>query len=192
MTLRVLDLRGTRAHLSTAVTAEGLLRCSNKQVITNQWNNMKKALAFIVLAAVFCAGTAFAADPILGTWKLNVAKSKFSPNAALTSATRTYTETNGLYTLDQKLTSADGKEMSYQIHYRNGKDEKDTATSFVDATHANKIDANTWDFDLKKNGKVVGRVHRVVSADGKTLTVHNTGTQVSGSKGDETLVFDKQ
>ena len=46
--------------------------------------------------------------------------------------------------------------------------------------------------DLKKNGKVVGHVHRVVSADGKTLTVHNTGMQVSGTVGDETLVFDKQ
>lgn len=57
-------------------------------------------------------------------------------------------------------------------------------------THA--VDANTWDFDLKKDGKVVGHVHRVISADGKTLTVHNTGVQLSGAKGDETLVFDNQ
>ena len=47
-------------------------------------------------------------------------------------------------------------------------------------------------YDLKKNGKVVGHVHRVVSADDKTLTVHNTGMQVSGTVGDETLAFDKQ
>ena len=153
---------------------------------------MKKTLFLVLLAALFCAGPVFAADPILGTWKLNVAKSKFSPNGALTAATRTYTEANGQYTLSQKLTSADGKEMSYQVHYREGKEEKQTATTFVDATLAKKIDANTWDFDLKKDGKVVGHVHRVVSADGKTLTVHNTGTQVSGVKGDETLVFDKQ
>jgi hypothetical protein len=39
---------------------------------------------------------------------------------------------------------------------------------------------------------VVGRVHRVVSADGKTLTVHNTGTLVGYVAGDETLVYDKQ
>ena len=50
--------------------------------------------------------------------------------------------------------------------------------------------ANTWDFDLKKDGKVVEHVHRVVSADGKTLTAHNTGASVP--TGDETLVFDKQ
>jgi hypothetical protein len=153
---------------------------------------MNKTLAFILIAVMFCASTAFAADPVLGTWKLNVDKSKFSPNGVLTAATRTYTEANGLYTLDIKMTRADGKEMSHQIRYRDGKDEKRTDTPFVDATHAKKIDANTWDFDLKKDSKVVGHVHRVVSADGKTLTVHSTGTQVSGAKGDETLVFDKQ
>lgn len=154
---------------------------------------MKKLLSFVLLAAVFCVSPAFAADPILGTWTLNVAKSKFSPDATLTAGTRTYTESNGLYTLAQKLTTADGKEMSYKVHYRDRKDEKQTATTaFVDTTFARKVDANTWDFDLKKDGKVVGHVHRVVSADGKTLTVHNTGTQLGGSRGDETLVFDKQ
>jgi hypothetical protein len=44
----------------------------------------------------------------------------------------------------------------------------------------------------QKDGKVVGHVHRVVSADGKTLTVHNTGAQLSGATGDDTLVFDRR
>jgi len=153
---------------------------------------MKKTISLFLLATMLLAGTAFAADPVLGTWKLNVAKSKFDPNTALTAATRTYTESNGLYTLEQKLVGADGKEMSYKVHYRDGKDEKVTTGEAVDATHAKKIDSNTWDFDLKKDGKVVGHVHRVVSADGKTLTVHNTGALVSGGKADQTLVFDKQ
>jgi hypothetical protein len=154
---------------------------------------VKKVFSLIMLAAVFFAGPAFAADPILGTWKLNVAKSKFSGGAALTAGTRVYTESNGLYTLDQKLTGADGKEMSLQAQYRDGKDVKDVKQALgTDTTLGKKIDANTWDFDLKKDGKVVGHVHRVVSADGKTLTVHNTGVQVNGAIGDETLVFDKQ
>jgi hypothetical protein len=154
---------------------------------------MKKTLSFILLAALFFAGPAFAADPVLGTWKLNVAKSKFAPDSALTAGTRNYTEANGLYTLEQKLTTADGKELSSRTQYRDGKEQKQPSTAtFVDTTLAKKIDANTWDFDLKKEGKVVGHVHRVVSADGKTLTVHNSGTQLNGLKGDQTLVFDKQ
>jgi hypothetical protein len=153
---------------------------------------MKKYLSFILLATVLFAGPAFAADPIVGTWKLNVAKSKFSSGAELTAGSRVYTEADGLYSLDQKLTGADGKERSSRTQYRDGKDVKQAASGPADTTHATKIDANTWDFDLKKDGKAVGHVHRVVSADGKTLTVHNTGAKLSGGTGDETLVFDKQ
>ena len=154
-------------------------------------DHMKRLLSLILLAAVFFAAPAFAADPIVGSWKLNAAKSKFA-GAAQTAGTRVYTEANGLYTLDQKLTGADGKERSSHTQYRDGKEEKQPPGGVADATVAKKIDANTWDFDLKKGGKVVGHVHRVVSADGKTLTVQNTGTKLSGAQGDETLVFDKQ
>jgi len=153
---------------------------------------MKKALSLVLLAAVLFAGPAFAADPILGTWKLNAAKSKFIPGAALTAGTRTYTEANGMYTLQQKQTGADGKEVSNTVRYREGKDEKQANLGPIDATSAKKVDANTWEFDLKKDGKVVGHVHRVVSADGKTLTVQSTGVTLTGASGDQTLVFDRQ
>ena len=153
---------------------------------------MKTILSLIVLAGAFFAAPAFAADPIVGTWTLNVTKSKFITGAALTAGTRVYNETNGLYTLEQKLTGADGKEKSNRVQYRDGKDEKQATAGAADTTHAKMVNSNTWDFDLKKDGKVVGHVHRVVSPDGKTLTVHNTGMQLSGAQGDETLVFDKQ
>jgi len=153
---------------------------------------MKKLIPLMMLTTMLFAGPALAADPIVGTWKLNVAKSKFSSGQELKASTRVYTEANGVYTLDQKLTGADGKEMSYRVQYRDGKDMKQETGGAVDTTHAKMVDANTWDFDLKKDGKAVGHVHRVVSADGKTLTVHNTGMMISGVTGDQTLVFDKQ
>jgi hypothetical protein len=153
---------------------------------------VKKILSLIVLAGVFFAGPALAADPVVGTWKLNVAKSKFNAGSELTAGTRVYTEANGLYTLDQKLTGADGKVRSNRAQYRDGKEQKQATAGPADTTLGKKIDANTWDFDLKRDGKVVGHVHRVVSAHGKTLTVENTGMQLTGATGDETLVFDKQ
>ena len=152
---------------------------------------MKKLLSLMMVIAVFCAAPAFAADPIIGTWKLNVSKTKFG-DAPLKAGTRVYTEKDGLYTLEQKVTGADGKETSSTATYRDGKEERQAPGGAGDATVAKKIDANTWDFELMKDGKVVGHVHRVVSADGKTLTVHNTGAKLSGAKGDETLVYDKQ
>ena len=155
---------------------------------------MKKIAPLLMLATVLFAVPAFGADPIIGSWKLDVAKSKFSAGQELKAATRVYSEANGVYTLDQKLTGADGKEISYSVQYSDGKDMKQAANGSLglDTTHARKIDANTWDFDLKKDGKVVGHVHRVVSADGKMLTVHNTGMMVGGRTGDQTLVFNKQ
>jgi hypothetical protein len=153
---------------------------------------MKKIVALLMLVTALFAAPAFAADPIVGSWKLNVAKSKFSSGQELKASTRLYTEANGVYTLDQKLTGADGKEISYSVKYSDGKDTTQNPGGPIDTTHAKKVDANTWDFDLKKDGKVVGHVHRVVSADGKTLTVHNTGMMLSGLTGDQTLVFDKQ
>jgi len=154
---------------------------------------MNKVLSpLIVLAALFFAGSAFAADPIVGTWKLNVAKSKFIPGAELTASTRVYTEADGLYTVEQKFTGADGKETSIRAQYRDGKETKLPAGSRYDTLLAKKIDANTWDFDLKKDGKTICHAHRVVSGDGKTLTANSTGTQLSGATGDQTLVFDKQ
>jgi hypothetical protein len=152
--------------------------------------NVKKALSWVVLASVLCASPALAADPIVGTWKLNVAKSKFASGEELTAGTRVYTEANGLYTLEQKVTRADGKEMSNRVQYRNGEEVKESTGDTT--TLAKKTNANTWDFEVRKDGKAVGHVHRVVSADGRTLTVHDKGLHVTGATGDETLVFDKQ
>lgn len=155
---------------------------------------MKKALSLVLLATAVLGGPALASDPIVGMWKLNVAKSKFVAGAELTAGTRLYTEVNGTYTLEQKLTGKDGKEISNRVQYRDGEDTKQASPlpNGADTTHAKKVDANTWDFDLKKGTKVIGHVHRVISADGRTMTAHNTGARLNGAKGDETLVFDRQ
>src|SRR3982074_136304 len=54
--------------------------------------------------------TALAADPVVGTWKLNLAKSTFSPGPGPKSQTRTYAESPQGMTLTVKRTAADGKE----------------------------------------------------------------------------------
>jgi hypothetical protein len=153
---------------------------------------MKSVLALLVLASVLVTTPAFAADPIVGTWKLNAAKSKFVAGGELTSATRTYSESNGTYTLKQSITAADGKSSSSTAQYREGVEVKQAAGAVADSVVATKTDANTWDFDLKKGGKTVGHVHRTVSADGKTLTVQQSGARLGGGAGDETLVFVRQ
>lgn len=154
---------------------------------------MKALISVAALAAVVIAGPVFAADPVIGTWKLNVAKSKLSSAQPPAAITRVYSESKGRYALDITTTATDGKVTSSHVVYRDGKEEKQPESG-PEATviSAKKIDNNTWDFDVKTGGKITGHVHRVVSGDGKTLTVRNSGTLVGGVGGDETLVFDKQ
>ncbi len=153
---------------------------------------MKRMLSLALLTTVLFGAHAFAADPIIGTWKLNVAKSKFIPGHELTAGARTYTESNGLYTIEQKQTGADGKEVADKASYKDGQEVKAPGGVLGDATVAKKIDDRHWDFDIKRAGKVVGHIHRSVSADGKTLTVQSTGTTLAGATGEQKLVFDKQ
>jgi hypothetical protein len=153
---------------------------------------MERIVAIALLSTLFFGTTAFAADAVDGTWKLNVAKSKFS-GMAPKSATRVYTESADGPTLDQKVVGADGKEMSMHATLTyDGKEHPISGNPDADTVTSKAIDAHTSDFTLKKGGKVAGSVHRVVSADGKTLTVRNTGTHADGKTYDDTLVFDKQ
>ena len=157
---------------------------------------MRRFAAFAMLAAFVIASPAFAADPVIGTWKLDVTKSTFALGPAPIAMTRVYSESNGLYELKITTTASDGKITSGEVVYREGKEERQPDSDpEVTVLAAKKIDNNTWDFDVKHGGKVTGHVHRVVSPDGKTLTVHNSRTSDSpeGRKsGDETLVFEKQ
>ena len=153
---------------------------------------MVRIVGAALLSTLFFSATAFAADAVDGTWKLNVAKSKFSGTAPK-SGTRVYTESADGTTLDQKLVGADGKEMSMHVTLTyDGKERPITGNPDADSGSGKAIDAHTSDFTLKRGGKVVGTVHRVVSADGKTLTVHNKGTHTDGKTYDDKLVFDKQ
>ena len=153
---------------------------------------MVRILTITLLSVLFLGTTAFAADAVDGTWKLNVAKSKFSGTAP-TSGTRVYSESADGTTLDQKTVGADGKEMSMHVTLAyDGKPHAITGNPDADSGTGKAINSHTSDFTLTKDGKVTGSVHRVVSADGKTLTVHNKGTHADGSKYDDTLVYDRQ
>jgi len=153
---------------------------------------MRKIVAVAMLSSLLYGASAFAADPVVGTWSLDVAKSKFSDTAPK-SGTRVYTESAAGTVLDQKMVGADGKEMSMHTTIKyDGKDYPVTGNPDADSVSAKVIDGLTTHFTMKKDGKVVGTVHRVVSADSKTLTVNNKGTHAGGKAYDDMLVFDKQ
>ncbi len=141
-----------------------------------------------VASAAIAAGSA--TDPVVGTWTLDVAKSKFSEGHALKSQTRMYSQSADGITLNMKTVGADGKETTTQTTYHlDGKDYPITGSPQYDTLSAKQINHNTASFTLKKGGKTVGTTRRTVSKDGKTLTATD---KMAGSTAVDTEVFDKQ
>ena len=153
------------------------------------------AVAFLAMCLVATSSlSSFAqTDPVIGTWKLNLAKSKFSPGPPLQSLTLTYEALGQGVKITVKITDAEGKPIDIQstANY-DGKDYPVTGDPNVDTIALKRIDAHKVDFTRKKAGKVVVTGTSVVSKDGKTLTLSAKGTNAKGEKTSDTLIFDKQ
>ena len=154
---------------------------------------VRAVLAIVVATSGVAIAEAAAADPVIGTWQLNVSKSKFTPGPAPKSETRTYSQSGPSITLVIKRVGADGNEMTSQATYQlDGKDYPWTGDPSVDSLSVKQVDSNTVKFTQNKAGKVVSTGSRTVSQDGKTLTLKSKGTTAKGEKSENVGVFDKQ
>jgi hypothetical protein len=159
---------------------------------------MKRVLtvvAIAVLAAVGSSSLYAQGNAVVGTWKLNLTKSKFDPGPAPTSLTRkVVAEGDGLkYSFEG--VSADGKPVAYSFTVKfDGKDYPITGSipSGADSISIKRVDANNYEATLKKAGKVLATSKATVSADGKVTTVESTGTNAAGAKVHDVQVYDKQ
>ena len=154
---------------------------------------MKRKTMLLALAmCVAGATTSFAADPQMGTWKLNEAKSKFSAGATKNS-TVVY-EAAG----DNVKVVVDGVDGTGQkIHSEwtgkfDGKDYAVTGDATGDMRAYKKLNDRTMTFNQKKAGKIILSGRIVVSADGKSRTVTTKGTNAQGKPASATAVYDKQ
>ena len=150
----------------------------------------------IVMAAVVClvaAAVGFAqTDPLMGTWKLNEAKSQIGPGTAKNS-TVVYEAVGDQVKTTIDGTGADGKPIHNEWTGKfDGKDYPVTGDPNSDTRALKRINARTLALTVKKDGKVTitGRV--VVSADGKNRTVTTTGTDANGKKVSSKTWYDKQ
>jgi hypothetical protein len=138
-------------------------------------------------------GTALAADPAVGTWKLNLAKSTFSPGPAPKSQTRSYAESAQGVTLTVKTIAADGKEARTTLTFKDdGKPYPASGNPDFDMVAVTRVDALTFHSTQTKAGASVGTGVRTVSKDGKTLTFVQKGTHAGGGKYDDVSVYDRQ
>lgn len=137
--------------------------------------------------------TAQTPDPVLGTWELNVAKSKFNPGPGPKSETRTYVAAGNEIKATSKSVDANGKATTgaWTINY-DGKDRPATGLTDGDSLALKRIDAFSAEFTQKKAGKVVATGKRVISKDGKIMTITTTGTGAKGTASSTVQVFEKR
>jgi hypothetical protein len=157
-------------------------------------------LAVVALGlVVVLAGTTFAqsSSPTnIGTWKLNVAKTKVSPGTAAASKSAAFTvEAAGAgakVSVDSVAADDTVKHWAYSANY-DGKDYPITGTSpYGEVVAITRVDANTTRNIYKKGGKVTITQNAVVSSDGKTMTITATGTNAQGQTVNAVAVYDKQ
>ncbi|MGA2398056.1 MAG: hypothetical protein ABSG30_08355 [Steroidobacteraceae bacterium] len=156
---------------------------------------MQTIFKTLLVGAILALGTnaALAADAAVGTWKLNVAKSTFSPGPAPKSQTRSYAESAQGLTLTLKTVAADSKESTSTLTFKDdGKPYPNSGNPDFDTVSVTRVDALTVHSTQMKAGKTVGTGVRTVSADGKTLTFKAKLTDANGVKHDDVSVYDRQ
>jgi hypothetical protein len=134
-------------------------------------------------------------DPFHGSWKLNVAKSTFTPGTEARNEVVTYKITG-----DEENFNADGllangarDQFFYTARFDGKEYPSKTIVTEKRLASVRKIDARTRERVIRSDGRVVMRSRSVVSVDGKTLTASVYSVDSSGKETQrETRVFDRQ
>jgi len=156
---------------------------------------MKRLLTVfaVIFLAMAAGGLGLAqSNPFVGTWKLNLAKSKFHPGPAPKSQMRTWAADGKVSA--EGLNPA-GKPTTYGYPVMgDGKDYPTTGAvpNSADTISSKRIDANTIEANFTRDGKPSDTTRFVVSQDGKILTITAKGTSPNGKTLDDLLVLDKQ
>jgi hypothetical protein len=154
---------------------------------------VRSILIGAVLAMAGLVTAADAPDPVIGTWTLNVANSKFTPGRELKSQTRTYTETAKGVSVKVNGVGADGSALSQQSTFKyDGKNYPMSGAADYDALSLQKVNDNTVKSTLLKSGKPVGITIRTISMHGKVLTLSTKLKDVNGKRNEMIAVYDKQ
>ncbi len=135
---------------------------------------MKLILACALACALSTPAT-FAASPWDGTWKLDMSKSHYE------GETFTYAKKpNGLWNF------SNGSTVSFDF----GTDGKPYKTVDADDTTTTTMDNDhSWTYIGEFKGKAISKTHQEISADGKTMTEHNTSYRPDGTQAESDTTY---
>jgi hypothetical protein len=156
-------------------------------------------VASVLITCILIAGSTVVGraqtDPVLGTWKLNLMKSKYDPGPPPKNLTRTYEAVRS--GVKVTVEGIDGSNNPIKYGYTANYDGKDYPVTGMgvpggaDVVAFRRVDiAFTVEETLKQAGKVIITARRVVSQNGKVLTFNTKGTP--GQPFNNVTVYDKQ
>ncbi len=158
----------------------------------------KKAVLYLVAALmtfgiVMTVGVARAADdPMSGTWKVNLAKSKFDPGPAPKTLTATIKVENGTEIFASEGVDGAGNATHAMFTAKfGGPDAPVMGIAYADTVSLKRVKANHIVATMKKGGKVTMTVHVVVAEDGKTRRLTYEGKNQNGKAVHDEVVYDK-
>jgi hypothetical protein len=132
-------------------------------------------------------------DLVLGVWTLNVDKSSYSPGPPPRSQTRTYEKVEE--GIKATIVTVDAKGKSVTAGYTAKYDSLEyplTGSAAVDAIALKRVNATTAEATLTHARKLIGTARRVISEDGRTMTITFRGTDESGRAVANVSVYEKK
>lgn len=156
---------------------------------------MRKAT--LLLAVVGLASFLWAADPSVGTWKCNVAQSKFAPSTQAAVKEETLVKRAldpDQFELTVTGTRTDGSAISSKSTHpqKGGLVKNQPAPSAGQMSVVTVISPSDFYLTLLQDGKQVQVTHILVSKDGKTMRNTIKGTDAKGKPFEGLVVWDKQ
>jgi hypothetical protein len=148
---------------------------------------LEASFAVLMTAAAALAG----ANPLVGTWHLNLAKSKLRNSPAPKSLVARVVPMGGGISVALSAVDAGGKkgQLGYTANY-DGKDYPIAGSRLFSTVALKRLDDHTDEAIYKKKGKLVQTSRRTVSKDGRLLTI--TDDDPSHKSAPIVTVWDRQ
>ena len=156
----------------------------------------RRSVAMLVgIAALMAAPAASAqtSEPVIGTWKLDVAKSTYKPGPPPKSSTLTIEPAGKGLKVAVDAVNADGSPLKWGFTtMRDGKEEAPvTGNPMFDVVTSTRTSATAGTNVYKKGGKVVMTTKLAISSDGKVMTLTTTGTDPKGQAINNVSIYTK-
>jgi hypothetical protein len=156
---------------------------------------MRTILTKALIALAITTIGALGADNTIGTWKLNIVKSRYDPvPMPVKSLTVTRVALDGGVKVTTTAERADGTAInfSYSAKY-DGKDVQVLGNAAYDTIAITQWNADTLTDERKRvKGPYHATGHTAISNGGKTMTTVTAGTNTTGKSFTETFVYEKQ